>query len=511
MKRLVCVSIGCLWTLLSAAAIGPAVAEGPTDQVGLPALTPPAGDEALTAPDNSAVIAKVGDEEITFGQVNTMMNSSAVVGVSVPALGTTQRQKTAIVLLDKIISANLLYLDGLKHGADKEPGYERDLQAFSDGVIAGLYRKQELRAELDVSDAEVDAYLKQANVSGTPGADERAAVRSSLRKQKLDAQESRLRARIREGVSITVDRAELDPAGDEIRPDAVVVAKVGAQTVTWGDAKGALLAEGKRAAMSGGRLDPVEARMRVLDEVIDTRIMAQKGRAAGFDQDPTYRARVGEYRKTRLINLYRGQLLRQMEPTDEEIAAYYAQHRNQIAVREERKVQMVVLNSEEEAREVKAKIEAGDMTIYEAAREFSIDPEAKQTLGEMGWVAKGSGFPALDELTFSLEPEEIGGPVKSPAGWHLVRVEDMRSAQNADLSDPNARKTARRNLLRERLDKYVVDLRLQDFPVTVYQDRLNEQFSREVAWIAQLEQKAKAPDSLTERRTQQMEKLLNKP
>jgi peptidyl-prolyl cis-trans isomerase C len=501
MNRFVPVTICCLWTALSAAAVAPAVAEGPGDTVG--------AEASLAAPDASVVIAAVGDEEITFGQINTMMNSSAVVGVSVPALGTPQRQGVAIVLLDKIISANLLYLDALRHGADKEPTYQRDVQTFSDGVIAGLYRKQELRADIQVSDQEIDDYARKAIESGTPpDADARMAIRSALRKQKLDAQETRLRERLRQGVEVTIDRAELDPAGDVVRPEATVVAKVGDQVVTWGEAQGALLAESKRASMSGGRLDAVEARIGILDEMIDTRIMAQKGRAAGLETDPTYQARVGEYRKTRLINSYRNQLMRTMEPTEEEIVGFYDQNKDKIAVREERKIQMVVLKTEDEARDIKKKIESGEMTVFEAARDYSIDPQAKHTLGEMGWVAKGSGFPALDEVTFSLEPDELGGPVKSPAGWHLVRVEDLRSAQNANLADSNTRKMTRRNMLRDRLDKYVVDLRLHTFKVEVHQDRLNEQFSREAAWIVQLEQKAKAPNSLTQRRTEAMEKLL---
>ena len=467
------------------------------------------GEAGLVPPDAGAVIATVGDQEITFGQINTMMNSSAVVGVSVPALGTPQRQGVAIVLLDKIISANLLYLDALRHGADKGAAYQRDLQAFSDGVLAGLYRKKELLADLQVSDEEVDAYARKAIDSGTPPSeDARAAIRSALRKEKLDAQESRLRERVRQGVEITIDKEELDPAGDVVRPDSAVVAKVGDRPVTWGDAKGALLAESKRASMSGGRLDPVEARIGILDDIIDTRVMAEKGRSAGLDQDPAYQARVGEYRKTRLINLYRNQLLQTMEPAEDDIAGYYDQNKDKIAVREERKIQMVVLNTEEEAQDVKRKIESGEITIYEAARDYSIDPQAKHTLGEMGWVAQGSGFPALDEVTFSLQPDELGGPVKSPAGWHLVKVEDLRSAQNANLADSNTHKMTRRNILRDRLDKYVVDLRLNAFKVEVYQDRLNEQYNREVAWIAQLEQKAKAPNSLTQRRTEAMEKLL---
>jgi parvulin-like peptidyl-prolyl isomerase len=503
MTRFLFLSVISLWTALSAAAVTPAVAEGPELQ------TQTAGSAALVPPDANVVIAKVGDQAITFGQINTMMNSSAVVGVSVPALGTPQRQGVAVVLLDKIISANLLYLDALKQGADKDQAYQAEVQAFADGVIAGLYRKQALLADIEVTDEEVDAYDKKAGGSSTRLTDEESfVIKAALRKKKLDAQESRLREKVRQGVEIAIDRAELDPADDEVRDDATVVAKVSGQELTWGDVKQVLLGESKRASMSGGRLDPVDARVTVLDDIIDTRIMAEKGRAAGLDQDAAYQARVGEYRKTHLINLYRNRLLKQMEPSEEEIAAYYRKNKDQIAMREERKIQMLVLKTEEEARDVKKKIESGELTIYEAARDYSIDPKAKQTLGEMGWVAKGTGFPALDELTFSLKPDELGGPVKSPAGWHLVKVEDQRSAQNLSLADANARKMTRRDIMRDRLNKYVVDLRLHAFPVEVYQDRLNDEFSKEAAWIAQLEQKAKAPNSLTQQRTEEMQKLL---
>ena len=57
------------------------------------------------------------------------------------------------------------------------------------------------------------------------------------------------------------------------------------------------------------------------------------------------------------------------------------------------------------------------LMIRQAARDFSIDPNAKQTLGEMGWVVKGTGFPELDKETFSLEPDMMGGRWnRRPAG-----------------------------------------------------------------------------------------------
>ena len=77
--------------------------------------------DVLAAGEPTDVVARVGDQEITFSEINTMLNSSAVVGVSVPALGTPERDTVRITLLDKIVSANLLYLDALKKEVHQDP------------------------------------------------------------------------------------------------------------------------------------------------------------------------------------------------------------------------------------------------------------------------------------------------------------------------------------------------------------------------------------------------------
>ena len=55
-----------------------------------------------------------------------------------------------ITLLDKAVSSNLLYLDAIKHGLDKDPAYVADMQRFADGVLGGLYRQKYLIGDLEV-------------------------------------------------------------------------------------------------------------------------------------------------------------------------------------------------------------------------------------------------------------------------------------------------------------------------------------------------------------------------
>jgi parvulin-like peptidyl-prolyl isomerase len=476
---------------------------------GAPATASEPGVTDAGRPEDA--VASVGDEYITFSFLNTMLNSSAMVGLSIPALGTRERNEVIITLLDKAISANLLYLDAVKQGVDQQPDYQRDIRLFEDAVLASLYRDKYIYGDIQVSDAEVEESFKRTAREGDELTDsDRTAIAASLRNAKLNTLKTRLSSRIREGVTVEIERDVLNPDKDEERTDATVVAKVDAAPVTWGEVKESMQGADRRTESAEFYLDTSTERQKRLDSYIDTLIMASKGRAAGLESDPSYLVRTGEYRKTHLINLHRSQLLHAWAPSDEELKAYFEAHKDKITVPEMRKVQMVVLATKEEAEDVKQKIESGEMTIFEAARDHSIDPNAKQTLGEMGWVMRGTGFPELDEFTFFQEPEVLGGPVQSPAGWHLVKVLDVQDAQMQFLEEPQTRRATLRMYMREKLDNYVIELRKNDFKVAVYEDELMRQFQREADFVASLTEKAAEEGSVTSEREADLKEMMEK-
>ena len=97
---------------------------------------------------NADVIARVGDQEINFSMLNTMLNSSAIVGLSIPALGTPERSKVMITLLDKVISANLLYLDAKEKGTDRQTVYTTDMKQYEDAVLVTMYKSNVLIGDI---------------------------------------------------------------------------------------------------------------------------------------------------------------------------------------------------------------------------------------------------------------------------------------------------------------------------------------------------------------------------
>lgn len=224
----------------------------------------------------------------------------------------------------------------------------------------------------------------------------------------------------------------------------------------------------------------VKGRVAALNDEIDRRIMLQKARSAGLEKNPGFQAQLNEFSKVRLINMQRARLDEKLVPTDDDIRAYFKEHGDSITIPGARKIQMVVLTAKEDAEKVKQQIESGEITIYEAARDYSIDPNAKKTLGEMGWVSQGTGFPELDALTFSLSLNELGGPVKSPAGWHLVKVLEIRKPAFTDISQADTWKKTRRMMIDERMNEYTADLRKTRYKVEVYNDVLNRLLKEEL-------------------------------
>ena len=461
------VSIPLLCALLATVPVSVS-AEPATDETGARV-----GAQIISGEQPNAIIARVGDQPVSFNQIEIMLNSSGMIGMNIPPPGTPERNQARLILLDNIVSANLLYLDALDKGVDKNAVYQHEVERFTESELVSMYRKKILVGDIPVSDEEIMAFYDNNIMEGTPFTkDLGVAIEAKLRKNKYQVRMADLRERLREGISISIDEAQLDPAQDGNRESDAIVAMIDKEAITWGEFRG-LLSNPKGEAS-------VENRVALLNDFIDRRIMLQKARAANLEADPKFQEALNEFKKLRLISMHRGQLIEELEPTDDEIRTYYKEYRDRIFIPEARKVQMVVMLVKEDAERVKQQIESGEITMFEAAQDFSIDPNAKKTLGELGWVEQGTGFPELDELTFSLPLNEIGGPVESPAGWHLVKVLEIREAAFTDISQADTWRNTRRMMIKERMDEYTAGLRKNKYKVEVYNDVLNRLLEEEM-------------------------------
>lgn len=458
------------------------------------------------------VVAKVGDELITFNELNTMLNSSAMVGLSIPALGSPERSQVIITLLDKMISANLLYLDAKKKDSDRLTQYVADMKKFEDAVLVTMYRSNVMIGDIPVSAEEVAEYYK-ANISQETELtdDVKMAIEAKIRKQRFTELKASIRGRLRADSDVKIYEDVVSVSADGERSDADAVASIGDKRITWSDVKVEMRGADHHATLAEFYVDNDEERMQKLQEYVDNTLMADKAKAAGMDKEPEFFKRTAEYRKTHLINVHRSNLISKWKPSEDELKTTFVDNMDKISVPETRKVQMVVVKTKEEAESIKAEIDSGKITMFQAAQQYSLDPNAKRTLGEMGWVSQGTGFEGLDDFTFNLEPEVLSEPVESPAGWHLVKVLDVNDALYQNFDDPQVRQLTLRLYMQKKFSDYVIELRKNHFEVAVYEDELNKNFQREADYIAELTTKAKEQDSVTEQRIEDLQKYITPP
>jgi len=474
-------------------------------------------DEPAEKPaDNSSqqvnvegVVARVGDELITFNELNLMLNSSAMVGLSIPALGTPERNQVIITLLDKMISANLIYLDAKRNGADRLTKYLDDMKKFEDAILVTMYRSNVMIGDIPVSEEDVAEYYKTNISQETELTDDvKLAIEAKIRKQRFAELKSSIRERLRADTEVKIFEDVVSTSADDERTENATIATIGDKRITWSDVEMLMRGADHHASLAEFYVDNDEERLQRLQEYIDNTLMVDKARSAAMDKDPEFIKRTAEYRKTHLINVYRSNLIAKWKPSKDELKTTFVENMDKISVPEKRKVQMVVVKTKQEAESIKADIDSGKITMFQAAQQYSIDPNAKRTLGEMGWVSQGTGFDELDDFTFNLEPEVVSEPVDSPAGWHLVKVLDVSDALYQDFDEPQVQQLALRLYMQKKFNDYVIDLRKNQFEVAVFNDELNRNFQNEADYVAELTVKAKQQDSVTEQRLQDLQKWI---
>ncbi|MDW8427268.1 MAG: peptidylprolyl isomerase [Chitinophagales bacterium] len=71
----------------------------------------------------------------------------------------------------------------------------------------------------------------------------------------------------------------------------------------------------------------------------------------------------------------------------------------------------------------------GKMSFQTLAADSSQDPSAKENLGDLGWITPMQLIYPFERAAYSLKPGVISPPVRTPFGYHLIRVTDTRPSQ----------------------------------------------------------------------------------
>ncbi|MDP3958919.1 MAG: peptidylprolyl isomerase [Pseudorhodobacter sp.] len=86
----------------------------------------------------------------------------------------------------------------------------------------------------------------------------------------------------------------------------------------------------------------------------------------------------------------------------------------------------ILVDTQEKAAALKAEIDGG-ADFAELARANSTDGAAESG-GDLGWFGPGMMVKPFEDAVLAMKPGEVAGPVQTQFGWHLIKLDETRTA-----------------------------------------------------------------------------------
>jgi peptidyl-prolyl cis-trans isomerase C len=199
---------------------------------------------------------------------------------------------------------------------------------------------------------------------------------------------------------------------------------------------------------------PVEQRKRALSEpknvqqaasnLFIRRSLALQAQLEGLDKDPVTVAALHIARERVLSDAKLAKMDSVSQPDDAAIEAYaqnmYKAEPKRFERPDEVSVRHILISKDTEGAEAKANKILADLKagadFAELAKSQSQDPGSAAKGGELGYLPKGRTVPEFEAAAFALKKAgDLSGVVKTQFGYHILRLEDRRSAGKAPFAE----------------------------------------------------------------------------
>jgi peptidyl-prolyl cis-trans isomerase C len=210
-----------------------------------------------------------------------------------------------------------------------------------------------------------------------------------------------------------------------VRAEDKVLAKVNGSEIRQSDVA---LAE-EELGPSLAQMDPATKDENVLAFLIDMKIVAKAAEDKKIADTDDFKKRLAFTRNRLLMD----SLLAsegKAATSDEAMKKVYEEASKQIAGEQEVHARHILVETEDEAKAIKAELDKG-ADFAELAKKKSKDPGASDG-GDLGFFTKEQMVPEFSAAAFALEPGKISDPVKSQFGWHVIKVEEKRNRKAPD-------------------------------------------------------------------------------
>jgi peptidyl-prolyl cis-trans isomerase C len=184
----------------------------------------------------------------------------------------------------------------------------------------------------------------------------------------------------------------------------------------------------KQVVAQGQGQDSPQLRDAIKKDLISREVLMQEAIKQGYDKKPDVKQALDSARQAIVVNQLARDYIAKNPVTDADIKAEYDRFAKTQAGEKEYHLRHILLGTEDEAKAVIAKLKGG--AKFEELAKQSKDTGSAANGGDLDWAAP-SAFPP--EFAAGFTKLQKGGvtdtPVKTGAGFHVIKVDDVRAVK----------------------------------------------------------------------------------
>ena len=176
-----------------------------------------------------------------------------------------------------------------------------------------------------------------------------------------------------------------------------------------------------------GQPDSPELRNAVRDELNTRELLVREAKKQGLEKNPAVKTEMDLTSQTVLVRAFMADYVRAHPVSDDQLRKEYDTIKAQIGDKEY-KVRHILVDKEDEAKEIVAALQKGEK--FEKLAERSKDTGSKINGGDLDWNAPANFVKPFSDAMVSLQKGKFTTtPVQTQFGWHVIQLDDVREAK----------------------------------------------------------------------------------
>jgi len=234
--------------------------------------------------------------------------------------------------------------------------------------------------------------------------------------------------------------------------------------------------------------DPAAMERLVRSELMRKAVL-NEAKQKGWDKRPELQPLIDRARDQIVVSSFVGNVAKPADgyPSEDEIKQFYEGNKAQLLAPAQYQLAQIFLPAAEgtdKAKAEEAKKKIGELSakmgksgadFAKLAKENSAHKESAEKGGELGWVSEEQMVPEIRRAVAGMNRGDVSPPIKSAAGWHLIKLLDKKPAATRPLADIRSQLVvAMRNRKAQDMERAYLEALSIKLPPTINQIELGK-------------------------------------